>query len=1149
MHGTARAVLRMGWALLVLSVLPHARAQRFPIVNYTEGNGLPSSEVRGIAQDRAGRIWFTTRVSTVSFDGKRWEPLRAPAGADRGRDLIRIDGRGVPWSTHPRDLQVARLEDGRWQPLPVPVVAPDCRIQAFEVLVPTPPYDVALGTSCGLLRFRDGAWSRILETPVSDLALADGELLAATEVGLAAIVFDEPTWEPRVTALPGLRSIAPDRCERGTRCEWLVGESWIGRRVAGEVEMLDRNLPLVTHDVRWESVADGRGGLLFGHLLALYSYRPGSAPVRLAERNGLIAGGARGLLRDREDNIWVVTGRGVAKIASLNTATYGRANGLFDEEVSAILARRDGALVFGHRGGLSILDETGIRVFDFRTPGIDATLARVVEMAEAPDGTVWIAGHQRGFGRLADGRLSWSERGLPLPVTSVVAHGEELWLTAGHRLWKDDGSGEGPRPVPGADGPLLRRVMVSPESGRVYALSMSGGLSIRRDDGGWERVASPGSPDLNGLYSVLEVSPDRLWVGTRAGLAEVRDGALHLVADPAVRRPVYFVVRDGTGDVWLGTDNGALRWDGERLRPFSVEQGLGGRETNRAAAVVDGEGHLWIGTTGGATVHLPELESRSTAPPGVEIGGLEASGTPIDLVPTELEPHRNDLSFSVWTIGFRDPDETRIATRLEGLESDWTPARTAEERIRYTNLRPGRYRLHVRARSADGPWSEAVTSPWLTIAAPFWTSAWFWVALGVAALGLVAGVTRYAYQKRYTRRLEREVERRVDELRRIEGDLARAQRLESIGLLAGGIAHDFNNLLTIIVGYLSLLRDNAGGPQEAAWADQAQLATARARDLTNQLLTFSRGGGPMPDSSSIAKVVHESATFALHGSGVRSDCRLPDDLHPVAIDSGQISQVFNNLLINAVQAMDGVTEERERVVTITGRNVDRAPEPLGAGPFVAITVQDRGPGIPTESLEHVFDPYYSTKESGSGLGLATAATIARRHGGVLTVESAPGEGARFTLFLPASAALQETEAPTRTPVTLDGTSVLVMDDDTPVRETVAAMLESLGCRVEQTADGEQAVARYRARLASGERFDVVLLDLTVPGGVGGEATIRRLRELDPEVNGIVVSGYSHGPVLTDHRRYGFCGAVRKPFRRAELAEALGSVVGSASGHG
>lgn len=382
----------------------------------------------------------------------------------------------------------------------------------------------------------------------------------------------------------------------------------------------------------------------------------------------------------------------------------------------------------------------------------------------------------------------------------------------------------------------------------------------------------------------------------------------------------------------------------------------------------------------------------------------------------------------------------------------------------------------------------------------------------------------------------------ISERERMEGELLRAQKLESIGLLAGGIAHDFNNLLGAIMGNISLamLDIDPTNPafQQLSKAEQASL---RAQELTQQLLTFSRGGAPVKKPTAIAGLLIEAAGLSLRGSRVLHEINLPKDLWPVDGDEGQLMQVFNNLLINADHAMPN-----GGIIKIFGNNViltENELPPLRAGRYVKIVVQDDGIGIPKEHLEKIFDPYFTTKQKGSGLGLSVTYSIIRRHDGHITVESELGKGATFSIFLPASSGGVEAAKHVSKIVYSRG-KILIMDDEEDLRRTTADMLTRLGYTVEEAGDGSEALEKYRREREAGKPFDVVIMDLTISGGQGGRETIQKLLDLDPSAKAIVASGYSDDPIMADFRSYGFKGMVRKPYRIREFSEVVAAVIGS-----
>jgi len=382
----------------------------------------------------------------------------------------------------------------------------------------------------------------------------------------------------------------------------------------------------------------------------------------------------------------------------------------------------------------------------------------------------------------------------------------------------------------------------------------------------------------------------------------------------------------------------------------------------------------------------------------------------------------------------------------------------------------------------------------------------------------------------------------ISEQRKLEEEVLRARKLESLGVLAGGIAHDFNNILTAVLGNLSLAKMYAKpGDDIYKRLEQTEKASLRARDLTQQLLTFSRGGVPIKNTLCVSGLIRDSVAFALRGSNVRCSFSVPDDLWPVEVDEGQISQVISNLVINADQAMPeggAIRVRAENIVLNAGSSI-----PLPPGRHVKVCVQDQGVGIPREHLSRIFDPYFTTKQKGSGLGLATVYSIISKHDGYISVESEPNVGATFCLYLPASRkVVPQREVLPGKPEKSRG-QVLVMDDEEAVRNVLGEMLDFLGYEMISAQDGTEAIELYQKSLLFNKRFDAVIMDLTIPGGMGGKDAIRHLLRIDPEIKAIVSSGYSNDPVMANFREYGFVGVVTKPYKLQELSETLLTATG------
>ncbi len=387
------------------------------------------------------------------------------------------------------------------------------------------------------------------------------------------------------------------------------------------------------------------------------------------------------------------------------------------------------------------------------------------------------------------------------------------------------------------------------------------------------------------------------------------------------------------------------------------------------------------------------------------------------------------------------------------------------------------------------------------------------------------------------------VYRDVTEEKRTAEELVKIKKLESVAVLAGGIAHDFNNILAAILGNIELAAIYTDSTNKAyPLLETAMKASIRAKDLTRQLLTFAKGGDPVKQTSAIDKIITDSADFVLHGSPVVCDYNIQDDLWQVDVDAGQISQVIQNIVINARHAMpDG------GVIEVSCQNIadsTRESLPLPAGKYVKIIVTDSGSGIPEKHLDKIFDPYFSTKQEGSGLGLAICHSIIIKHNGGISVQSEVNKGTTFTIYLPASAEVFKgiaTSSAQGIIETANKTTIMVMDDDSMIRSIFKQMLERFGHEVLLVENGHEAIELYNEYYKSNRSIDIIIMDLTIPGGMGGKDAVQEILRINPEAKVVVSSGYSNDPVIAHYKEHGFKAFIVKPFKFAELNKLINEI--------
>ena len=381
-------------------------------------------------------------------------------------------------------------------------------------------------------------------------------------------------------------------------------------------------------------------------------------------------------------------------------------------------------------------------------------------------------------------------------------------------------------------------------------------------------------------------------------------------------------------------------------------------------------------------------------------------------------------------------------------------------------------------------------------------------------------------------------------LQESESQLRQAQKMEAIGTLAGGIAHDFNNMLGVIIGnssYAIEMIEKYDNDELYSVLFDIEDGAKRAQNLTQQLLTFSKGGSPIKKTADLNQLIKESALFVTRGA--KSKCRfdLSKSLWAAEVDAGQLNQAINNLVINSSQSMPNGGTIMIRTDNTEIEEEDRVPLP--AGKYIYIEVKDRGTGIPEDHISKIFDPYFTTKQEGSGLGLTTTYSIIKQHGGLITINSLLGEGTTVNIYLPASEKEQKPPVKQAGEVHKGQGKILVMDDQEPILKMLKRQLTRMGYEAFLAEDGAQAIDIFREAYKSNNPFDLVILDLTIPGGMGGAKTIPELLKIDPKVKAIVSSGYSNDPIMAHYQDYGFCGVIPKGFTMNQISKVIKDALG------
>ncbi|MEZ4388133.1 MAG: two-component regulator propeller domain-containing protein [Candidatus Krumholzibacteriia bacterium] len=781
----------------LLAAAAPSSAQVFHVVTYNEQDGLPSAEVRGLAQDADGCLWLATRNGIARYDGLEWVTSQdGEEFAGVPISCLSIDAAGDIWGVAHRFSRLILREGGRWHS--VALRARGEGFQEIHTVLPAPRQGdqrraVLLSTEGQAFLLQDavyepielpggpgwlasGCWAGDMVLLASDRGLYRLTGLAATpRAELVAAVPAEPVFAVLAQEDPDSRSVL------------LVGETWLGR--------LDGNgfTRLRTFDsleLPWAAMgvavaADAAGWVYVGDRARIYELAPSAnRPRELATRNGLASNGATGLLVDRAGPVWFASLRGLSKLIDRRVASFDRRHGLLDDEVSAVLARSDGTITLGHPGGLTLMNEPP-RTIAFAVA--DPHTARVADLLEDGAGTVWVAAGLQGLGRLdQDRRVDWLSADLGL-AAGIYALAEDpagrLWVGGAAGLWSLDATGAHLYPLeerlPGPV-PLVRRFLVARDGSLWVA---TGNRGVLRIEGASVRNVTAGDDLLDSVYSLAEAADGRIYAATSRGLAEVQGDRLVRCNRPSLDRPAFAVTVLPDGQLWVGTDQGVRIWDGRTLGCLTVRDGLFGAEVNRDALTLDPAGRMWVGTDRGVTTVDLAQDGPPPFAPSARIVSVVREGRPLALDgPLEVPVGAGELSFAFRSTPFRDEHRLLFRTWLEGFDADWRPAGAIPtQSVRYTNLPPGRYRFHVQAVDPGQPDGAPAVTPVIVIQPPIWRRLWFVALEAAVGLALLALVVATWQSRRYAGRLEREVAARTRELTVSEAAVRReSERLATV---------------------------------------------------------------------------------------------------------------------------------------------------------------------------------------------------------------------------------------------------------------------------------------------------------------------------------------------------------------------------------
>ncbi len=804
-------------------------------------------------------------------------------------------------------------------------------------------------------------------------------------------------------------------------------------------------------------------------------------------------------------------------------------------------------------GYLNLFDrDKGVVIKRYLNPYVQHTASQIIEDRLRP-GLFW-------FGVEASGLYSFNKRtGVFTQYKSDSGNPQALGNDYVYSLLQSD---DGILWIPTIDG--------------LYRFDSGSGIfsSYKHDP------QNPKSISSNAINDIFVDSRNVFWVSTNRGLNRFDPvlGTFTLFSEkngfitPVIRA----IEEDAAGYLWLGSNKGLFTFDPERekiIRHYTVADGLqdDSLNYNGGSALKTRDGKLWFVGLSGVNSFYPRKIQHNTELVNIFLLRLSQGGErlvpPLKVQTTKdinLDWQKNYFEFEYVGLNYSQAQKNQYKYKLEGWDSDWFFA--GNKRFgRYSGLAKGDYVLKIVAANNDGVWSDVQSVLAVHVNEPFWRSSLFCVVLVLVLAGLffVFYVMRIRQLRDHQKRLKKMVNERTREYQiinenlqkeiagrqKMEEELFHSRKLESIGVLAGGIAHDFNNLMTAIMGNINLAQ------MQSEFAESKELEIAiqavhRAKNLTDKFITFSSGGNPVKQILNIETVTRSALELVLSGSNVQAEVTVAPELWKVNIDQNHISQALHNIIENSKQSMEhGGTLSVTLATLIQDKELGINELPIVDGSYVVLEFQDEGAGILPEHLSKVFDPYFTTvamgAQKGKGLGLTIAYSVIKKHGGYTFIDSVVGKGTRVRVLLPAltddNKIGDEGQAARSGAATGGRRKILLMDDELMIRDIGKLMLGSMGHVVTLAVDGETAIKAYKSGFAAGQPFDIVILDLTIPGGMGGKDVAKILKQFDPDLKAIVSSGYSDDPVVANFKEYGFIATLSKPYDMAGLQATLDAI--------